>query len=96
MVCLTIAITFRDIQSLFSSIFIVLTSNCEKENMSKMVIILDSGLSKSHDKGDAKWIVIKRQLRGNNNMPFGQPTPGQSIGHPGVACPQEVFSGFSY
>jgi hypothetical protein len=27
------------------------------------------------DQGDAKWIVIRGQLRGDNDMPFGQPTP---------------------
>jgi hypothetical protein len=29
-----------------------------------------------HDQGDAKWIVIREQLRGNNNTPFWRPTPG--------------------
>jgi hypothetical protein len=30
---------------------------------------------KFHDQGDAKWIVIREQLRGHNNTPFGRPTP---------------------
>jgi hypothetical protein len=40
------------------------------------------------DQGDAKWIVIREQLRGHNAMPFGQPTatPGWPIGRPGVAA----------
>jgi hypothetical protein len=31
---------------------------------------------KFHDQGDAKWIVIRRPLRGHKDMHFGQPTPG--------------------
>jgi hypothetical protein len=31
-----------------------------------------------HDQGDAKWIVIRGQLRGHNDTPFGQPPPGLS------------------
>jgi hypothetical protein len=46
-------------------------------------------LGKFHDQGDAKWIVIRGQLRGHNDMPFGQPTPG-------VGRPQGVFGGFIY
>jgi hypothetical protein len=26
-----------------------------------------------HDQGDAKWIVIRLQLRGHNDMPCGRP-----------------------
>jgi len=37
-----------------------------------------------HDQGDAKWIVVRRQLRGHNNTPFGRPTTGRPIGCPGV------------
>jgi hypothetical protein len=33
-----------------------------------------------HDQGDAKWIVIRGQLRGHNDIPFGRPTPGRLIG----------------
>jgi hypothetical protein len=40
-----------------------------------------------HDQGDAKWIVIKGQLRGHNHTPFGRP---------GVGRPSGVFGGFSY
>jgi hypothetical protein len=32
-----------------------------------------------HDQGDAKWIVIRRQLKGHNDMPMGgQPPAGLS------------------
>jgi hypothetical protein len=27
--------------------------------------------SKSHDQADAEWIVIRGQLRGHNDTPFG-------------------------
>jgi hypothetical protein len=53
-------------------------------------------ISKFHDQGDAKWIVIRGQLRGHNNTPIGRPTPGRPIGRPGVGCPMGVFGGFSY
>jgi hypothetical protein len=39
-----------------------------------------------HDQGDAKWRLIKRQLRGHNDTPFGRPTPGWPIGRPGLAA----------
>jgi hypothetical protein len=29
-----------------------------------------------HGQGDAKWLVIKGQLRGHNDMPLGRPTQG--------------------
>jgi hypothetical protein len=35
---------------------------------------------KFHDMGDAKGIVIRGQLWGHNDMPFGRPTPGQPQG----------------
>jgi hypothetical protein len=35
-----------------------------------------------HDQGDAKWIVIRRQLRGLNDTPYGQPEPGRPIDRP--------------
>jgi hypothetical protein len=43
-------------------------------------------VGKFHDQGDAKWIVIREQLRGHNDTPFGQPTPGRSIDLPGMAA----------
>jgi hypothetical protein len=49
-----------------------------------------------HDQGDAKWIVIRGQLRGHNDMPFGRPTPGWPIGRPGVGRLKGVLCGFSY
>jgi hypothetical protein len=33
-----------------------------------------------HDQGDAKWIVIRRKLRGHNDTPCRRPTPGRPIG----------------
>jgi hypothetical protein len=48
------------------------------------------------DQGDAKWIVIRGQLRGHNNTTFERPTPDQPIGRPGVGRPSGVFGGFSY
>jgi len=33
-----------------------------------------------HGQGDAKWIVIRGQSRGHDDMPFGRPTPGRPIG----------------
>jgi hypothetical protein len=48
----------------------------------------DVACGEFHDQADAKWIVIRGQLRGHNDMPFGWPTPG--------GRPQGVFGGFSY
>jgi hypothetical protein len=33
-----------------------------------------------HDQGDTKWIVMRGQLRGHNDMPFGPPTPDRPAG----------------
>jgi hypothetical protein len=41
------------------------------------------------DQGDAKWMVIRGQLRGHNDTPFGRPTPGRPIGRPGGWPPSE-------
>jgi hypothetical protein len=51
-----------------------------------------------HDQADAKWIVIKGQLRGHNDTPFGQPTatPSRTIARPVVGRPQGIFYGFGY
>jgi hypothetical protein len=49
-----------------------------------------SFVGESHDQADAEWIVIRTQLRGHNDMPFGRPTPSQPIGHPGVGHPQGI------
>jgi hypothetical protein len=51
---------------------------------------------KFHDQRDAKWVVIRGQLRGHNDMPFGLPTLGWPIGRPVVGRPQGVIGGFSY
>jgi hypothetical protein len=37
---------------------------------------------KFHDQGEAKWIVIRGQLKGHNDTPFGRPTPGRPIDRP--------------
>ena len=46
------------------------------------------GEGRFHDQEDAKWIVIRGQLRGHNNMPFGWPTPGWPIIRLGIGHPQ--------
>jgi hypothetical protein len=45
-----------------------------------------------HDQGDAKWIVIRGQLRGHNDIYALRAANSQ----PGVGRPQVVFGGFSY
>jgi hypothetical protein len=55
------------------------------------LLLLPKG--KFHDQGDAKWVVIRGQLRGHNDTPFEQPTPVWPIGRPGVAHLQSVFGG---
>jgi hypothetical protein len=50
--------------------------------------------SKFHDQGDAKWIVIREQLRVHNDMPFRWPTPGWPISRPGVGHPEGIFGVF--
>jgi hypothetical protein len=47
-----------------------------------------------HDQEDAKWIVIRGQLRGHNDMPFRQPAPGWPIGRPGSGHPQGIIGVF--
>jgi hypothetical protein len=44
-----------------------------------------------HDQRDTKWIVIRGQLRGHNDTPFGGANPRPVVGHP-----WGVFGGFSY
>jgi hypothetical protein len=62
-----------------------------------VVQILDNcTIGEFHDQGDAKWIVIREQLRGHNNTPFGRPTSSRSIGRPGVGRPSGKFGGLSY
>jgi hypothetical protein len=60
----------------------------------KMLIYIVKG--KFYDQEDTKWKVFRGQLRGHNNMPFGQPTPGRPIGRPGVGRPKGMFGGFGY
>jgi hypothetical protein len=49
-----------------------------------------------HDQGDAKWMVIRGQLMGHNDTPFGQATHGRPIGRPAVGHPQGVIGSFRY
>ena len=49
---------------------------------------------KFHDQGDTEWIVIRGQLGGHNDTPFGRPTPGRPISRPGVGRPQGVLGVF--
>jgi hypothetical protein len=49
-----------------------------------------------HDQADAEWIVIRGPVRGHDDTPFGQPTPGQPIGHAEVGPIQGVFGVLSY
>jgi hypothetical protein len=65
-------------------------------DVEKIILKVDNVLGEFHDQGDAKWIVIRGQLRGHNDTPFGRPTPGRPIGRPGVGHPQGVFGGLSY
>jgi hypothetical protein len=51
---------------------------------------------KFHGQGIAKWIVIRGQLRGHNDMPCRWPTPSRPSGRLGVGRPQELFGGLSY
>jgi hypothetical protein len=51
---------------------------------------------KFHDQGDAKCIVIRGQLRGHNDTPYGRPAPGRPIGRRVVGRPQGVYGGLSY
>jgi hypothetical protein len=39
-----------------------------------------------HDQVDAKWIVIRGQLRDRNDTPFGRPSAGRPIAAQGLAA----------
>jgi hypothetical protein len=43
-----------------------------------------------HDQGDAKWIVIRQQLRGHNDTPCGRPAPSRPVSRPESGQPQGV------
>ena len=49
-----------------------------KETICQLLSLADvvSYEGEFHDQGDAKWIVIRGKLRGNNDTPFGRPTFG--------------------
>jgi hypothetical protein len=40
-----------------------------------------------HDQEDAKWIVIRGQLRGHNDTLFRRPSLGRLVDRPGPGCP---------
>jgi hypothetical protein len=46
--------------------------------------------------GDARWIVIRGQLRGHNDTPFGRPTPAGLSAAREVGRPLGVFGGLGY
>jgi hypothetical protein len=48
-------------------------------------------VGESHDQADAEWIVIRSQLSGHNDVPFGRPAPGRPSGRPGSGRPSGVF-----
>jgi hypothetical protein len=52
-----------------------LHSHIIAESYNQFLLLLRGG--KCHDQGDAKWIVIRGQLWGHNDTPFGWPTPGR-------------------
>jgi hypothetical protein len=54
------------------------SSNNEFSHIFRVVRLLVQG--EFHDPGDANWIVVRRQLRGHNNTPFGWQTPIRHIG----------------
>ena len=51
---------------------------------------------KFHDQAYTKWIVIRGQLWGHNDTPFGWPTPGGRNSCSVVGRPLGVFGGLSY
>jgi hypothetical protein len=59
-----------------------------------LVRILEIAYGESHDQADAEWIVIRTQLWGPNDTPFGWPAPSQPSGRPGSGCPSGVFCMF--
>jgi hypothetical protein len=48
----------------------------------------------SHDQTDAEWIVIRTELWGHNDTPFGRPAPGRPSGRPGSGRPSGIFCMF--
>jgi hypothetical protein len=57
-------------------------------------LIPQGASSGSRDQADAEWIVIRTQLWGHNDMPFGRPAPSQSSGRPESGRPSGVFCMF--
>jgi hypothetical protein len=49
------------------------------------------GYGEFQDQVDAEWIVIRGQLRGHNDKPFGRPTPGRPIGRPGALAALRAY-----
>jgi hypothetical protein len=65
-----------------------------KKSVSQLLSLADIVCyeGKFHDQGDAKWKVIRGQLRDHDYTPCGRPTPGRPIGQLGVG---RIFGGFS-
>jgi hypothetical protein len=51
---------------------------------------------KSHDQADTEWIVIRTQLRGHNDTPFGRLAPVSPPAARGLAALRACFVCFSY
>jgi hypothetical protein len=51
-------------------------------------------LGEFYDQGDARWIIIRGQLRDHNDTYCGRPAPGRPIGRPGSGRPQGVIGVF--
>jgi hypothetical protein len=52
---------------------------------------VDNPMAEFHYQGDAKWIVIRGQLRGHNDTPFGRPTFFLQSGQ--MVSPGQIRSG---
>jgi hypothetical protein len=66
----------------------------EKEEKGKEERGKEKSAGQSHDQADAEWVVIRTQLRGHNDTPFGRPAPGRPSGRPGSGRPSGVFCMF--
>jgi len=70
---------------------------CRKTNVMNAKVYplnLGDGIGKYHDQADAEWIVMRTQLRGHNDTPFGRPALGRPSGRPGSGRPSGVFCMF--
>jgi hypothetical protein len=67
-----------------TKILSAMISNCIEMTASISVNFTIGG---SHDQADAEWIVIRTQLWGHNDTPFGRPAARQPSGQPPVGPP---------